>query len=206
MPRLRSICLETALATGITFLLTGIASAGIHTWDVNEVFSNSDGTIQFVELWESAGGADETGVGNGTITSAANSFAFGQGAVTGSTANKFYLLATQGFADLPGAPTPDAIIPVGSVPFFNQAGGTVAFLSFDSWAFGSVPTNGTDSLDRITGVGANSPTNYAGQTASVNAASSPPSGLPISYPAVSVIAAGILAAGLVMARRKRNGA
>ena len=71
MPRLRSICLETALATGITFLLTGIASAGIHTWDVNEVFSNSDGTIQFVELWESAGGADETGVGNGTITSAA---------------------------------------------------------------------------------------------------------------------------------------
>ncbi|MFP6607219.1 MAG: hypothetical protein VCC19_11635, partial [Myxococcota bacterium] len=42
----------------------GPALAGIHTWDVNEVFSNADGTIQFVELWEAAGGAGEVNVGN----------------------------------------------------------------------------------------------------------------------------------------------
>ena len=39
------------LAVGLFGLLTltaGSVSAGIHTWDVNEVFTNGDGTIQFV--------------------------------------------------------------------------------------------------------------------------------------------------------------
>ena len=152
----------------------GPALAGIHTWDVNEVFSNADGTIQFVELWEAAGGAGEVNVGNGSISSDTQTFAFGQGAVTGPTSNKFYLLATQGFADLAGAPTPDAIIPSGSVPFFSPAGDTVDFGVYDSWNFASAPTNGTDSLDRLTGVGANTPTNYAGETGSVDASPPPP--------------------------------
>ena len=42
---------------------TGFALAGQHTWDVNEVFSNADGTIQFVELWEANGGTGEVNVG-----------------------------------------------------------------------------------------------------------------------------------------------
>ena len=54
----------------------GPALAGIHTWDVNEVFSNADGTIQFVELWESQGFTSEVGVGDGPISSDTQSFAF----------------------------------------------------------------------------------------------------------------------------------
>ena len=57
----------------------GPALAGIHTWDVNEVFSNAAGTIQFVELWEAAGGATEVNVGNGSISSNTQTFGFGQG-------------------------------------------------------------------------------------------------------------------------------
>jgi hypothetical protein len=163
------------------------ALAGIHTWDVNEVFSNADGTIQFVELWESAGGDGETGVGNGSMSSNTESFAIGTGAVAPPTGFKFFLLGTAAFAALPGAPTPDAIIPAGSVPFFDTAGDTVSFVGFDSWAFGAVPTNGTDSLDRLTGVGPNSPTNYAGVTGSVDAS-------PAEVPSVSlpVLAIGTL--------------
>ena len=37
--------------------------AGAHTWDVWEVFSNADGTVQFVEIRETGGGAFETGIG-----------------------------------------------------------------------------------------------------------------------------------------------
>jgi hypothetical protein len=158
------------LAIGFASILCPIAAtAGIHTWDVNEVFSNADGSIQFVELWESAGGAGETGVGNGSMSSSTTSFAIANGSVAPPTSNKFYLIATPAFAALPGAPVPDKIIPAASIPFFDTAGDTVSFVGVDSWIFGAVPTDGILSLDRITGQGPNSPTNYAGQTGSVDA-------------------------------------
>ena len=181
------------------------ASAGIHTWDVNEVFSNADGSIQFVELWEANGTPGETGVGNGTITSNTQSHSFGNGPVTGPTTNKYYLIATQAFADLPGAPAPDEIIPEGKIPFFATAGDTVAFGGFDSWTFGAVPTNGTDSLDRLTGLGANTPTNYAGDTGTVDA-STP--AIPLSSPwAIGVLVGAVLLGGIYAlgnARRART--
>ena len=164
MVRNAAIGLSTALVGALVLGLSATAWAGIHTWDVNEVFSNADGTIQFVELFEANGTPGETGVGTGPFSSTTQSFALSGGPVAPPTSNKFYLIATQGFADLPGAPTPDDIIPAGSVVFFNVAGDTVSFGAIDSWAFGAVPTNGTDSLDRLTGVGPATPTNYAGET------------------------------------------
>jgi hypothetical protein len=178
----------------VAWLLLPTASlAGIHTWDVREVFSNSDGTIQFVELWEADGGPSEVGVGNGGLSSNTKSFSFGNGPVAPPTTHKFYLLGTAAFAALPGAPPPDKIIPAGSVPFFNKNGDTVSFLGFDSWNFGAVPTNGTQSLDRINGVQTNSPTNYAGQTGSVNA--SPGPSVPM-LPAPMVLFATLLVLGV----------
>jgi hypothetical protein len=166
----KSVSLRVLLAGSFTSVLVPIAAAaGIHTWDVREVFSNADGTIQYVELWEAAGGSGETGVGNGSLSSNTQSFAIGNGSVAPPTTNKSYLLATAGFAALPGAPTPDKIIPAGNVPFFNTAGDLVSFVGIDSWSFGAVPTNGISSLDRITGVGTNTPKNYAGTQGQVDA-------------------------------------
>jgi hypothetical protein len=166
--------LLVAVILSVAWLLVPAASlAGIHTWDVREVFSNADGTIQFVELWEADGGSSETGVGNGSVSSNTQFLSIGNGPVAPPTTHKFYLLGTAAFAALPGAPTPDKIIPAGNVPFFNTGGDTVAFVGFDSWNFGTVPTNGISSLDRISGVGVNSPTNYAGQTGSVDLSATP---------------------------------
>lgn len=192
----------------LTTLLVGpalSAQAGIHTWDVNEVFSNGDGTIQFVELWEANGTPGETGVGNATVSTNTNTFVMSEGAVAPPTTNKFFLLGTAAFAALPGAPTPDAIIPAGMVPFFNTAGDTVAYLGFDSWVFGAVPTNGTDSLDRITGVGVNSPTNYAGTMGSVDA-SGPPSVPSASGLALLLGLAALMTAGIAFLARGRSAA
>jgi hypothetical protein len=180
------------------------AEAGIHTWDVNEVFSNADGTIQFVELWEANGTPGETGVGNGTLSSDTQSFSIGAGAVAPPTTNKYYLIATPAFAALPGAPTPDALIPEGSMVFFDVSGDTVSFGSFDSWTFGPVPTNGSDSLDRFTGPGANTPTNYAGESGSVDAAPAPVPLPMVSFRALLILAAAILALGaFAITRRNR---
>lgn len=203
MRRTRSVVVRISFSMAVALLGARVASAGIHTWDVNEVFSNPDGSIQFVELWEAAGGAGETNVGNGSISSNTQNFAFGQGPVVGPTTNKYYLLATAGFAALPGAPAPDAIIPAGSLPFFNTAGDTVSFAVYDNWTFGTVPTNGTNSLDRLSGVGPNSPTNYAGATGSVNA-SPPPAAVPsMSQPAIWMVIALMLASSLAVILRKR---
>lgn len=181
MPKSKSVSTRARFAISLAFTLCPIAAtAGIHTWDVREVFSNADGTIQFVELWEAAGTAFETGVGNGTVSSSTHTFVMTEGAVAVPTTNKFFLLGTAAYAALPGAPQPDATIPAGFVPFFfNPAGDTVSFVGFDSWTFGAVPTNGTQSLDRLTGVGANSPTNYAGDTGSVDASGGGGPGVPL---------------------------
>ena len=88
------------------------------------------------------------------------------------------------------------------MPFFDTAGDTVSFGTYDSFTFGTVPTNGTDSLEK-TGVTTNSPTNYAGATGSVNAAP-PPSPVPsLSHPTIWLVAALLLASVLLIPRRAR---
>jgi hypothetical protein len=164
----------TAVLLGLLLLFsTANAYAGIHTWDVVEVFSNFDGTIQYVELLDVGATGTEVGVGNGSLTSSLHAISWANGAVTPPTAGKSYLIATAAFAALPGAPPPDVIIPAINVPFFNTAGDTVSFAGVDALVFGAVPTNGTDSLDEATGVGANTPKNYAGFQGNVTAGGPP---------------------------------
>jgi hypothetical protein len=184
MNRIRKSFVMSALLVGVAHT----AIAGQHTWDVNEVFSNASGTIQFVELREAAGTPGEVNVQSVTVSSTGESFLIGGSALTPPTTNKFFLIATPDFAALPGAPTPDRILPPANIPFFATAGDTVSYGPYDSWVFGAVPTNGTNSLNRIGGVLLNSPTNYAGATGSVNAAPAP------IVPALSVMSLGVLAA------------
>lgn len=187
-----------ALAAVVGMLGAGTASAGVHTWDVNEVFTDSTGQIQFVELKNPPGFANETGVNGQTMSNgnAAQNFAI-SGTVpgTGTTSDKHYLLATAGFAALPGAPTPDAIIPAGSLPnFVVPAGATIAFGGIDSFATGPVPTDGVSSVTDVGGtptIGVNSPTNFAGTTGSVvvGGAPVPMSSWPTALGLVALLAA-----------------
>ena len=203
--RYSSALLPTSLFSAF-LLVAPIASAGIHTWDVKEVFSNASGTIQYVELIERqlTGGA-EINVGNSSITSAAKSHTWANGQVAPPTATKSYLIASATFAALPNAPTPDVIIPVGKMPFFNPAGDTITFAGgIDSFTFGAVPTNGINSLDRDTGVGVNSPRNYAGASppGGINAAPPVPTA---SFWTMTALFASLAAIGMVALRRYRVG-
>jgi hypothetical protein len=150
------------------------AYGGAHTWDVNEVFSNHDGTIQFVEIREAAGTPNEVNVGGRPVSSdsTGNMFTIAS-SVVGPTSNKTLLFATAAFAALPGAPTPDQIIPAGLVPFFNINGDTVRYNPYDAFTFGAVPIDGVNSMNDGGIVAANSPTNYAGETGSVDAGQPP---------------------------------
>jgi len=180
------------------------AMAGQHTWDVNEIFSNPDGTIQFVELVEVNGTPNETNLGANTLSSDTQSFTIGGGLLTPPTSFKHFLIATQAFADLPGAPVPDAIIPLGSIPFASTTGDTVDYGINDSLNYASLPIDGKKSLNRDLSTSQNSPTNYDGVTGSVNASPN----IPALSPMGVVVLGGVLIAlmGAAIAMRARNGA
>ena len=196
--------LSLGLISSVSLLCASVASAGIHTWRVREVFSNASGTIQYVELIESqtAGVGAETGAANSNITSSTKSTSWTGKTVTTPTGQKSFLIASQSFADLPGAPAPDAIIPAGSMPFFNPAGDTITFAGgVDLWTFGAVPTNGVSSLDKSTGVGTNTPKNRLGASGTVNAAAASAVPSVSSWMAAGLVSA-LCAMGAFVLRRR----
>jgi len=162
-------------------MLSGVVPAwsGVHLWRVKEIFSNADGTVQFIELATCCGSTTENSLATRQVTSLSNSFVISSN-VSGSTLNKHLLLATADFAALPGAPTPDYIIPA---QFFSTASDTITFAIYDSLIFstGMLPADGSTSLNKdpddtsdTTFTAVNSPTNYSGQTGSVAAVSGAP--------------------------------
>ncbi len=163
-------------AAVLPFAIVAPVLAGSHTWDIVEAFSNGDGTIQFIELMEINGGANEIGLANKTVTSTAtgNQYVFPANLPPNSTNNASILLATAAFAALPGAPIPDHIIPAN---FFSNSAEPfpgIEFHVYDDFIFavGDLPTNGRDSLNKQ-GLNyvvlPNSPTNFAGVSGNVDA-------------------------------------
>src|SRR5438552_1105626 len=174
----RSVVL--CLSIGIVAGLGNRAMAGSHTWRVVELFSNADGSVQFIEMTECCGGQFEVGINGHLMTSSAtgHSFTIPGASLTPPTSFKRVLLATPAFAALPGAPTPNYTIPAG---FFATTGDSVSYTPWDTFTFGAgaLPTDGIHSLNRdfntnIQTVACNTPTNYAGQTATVNVGCSLP--------------------------------
>jgi hypothetical protein len=105
-----------------------VSQASFHLWRISEVYSNSDGSIQFIELYV-PGTLDngETQMNGRTIVVTApgggtNTFTFNSN-LSGSTGGKRLLIATPGFSLLPGAVTPDFTLPCG--PFFDHTAATI---------------------------------------------------------------------------------
>lgn len=163
------------VALGCTVVLACAGSpawASFHLWDASEVYSNADGTIQFVELFTTS--INQNLMAGRYYGSNEHDFTFPINLPSDQTANKRLLMATVGFAALPGAPQPDYIIPDG---FVNICGDTlelrtsVGGTTWDSFSFGEglLPVDGVLSLNRNLTTGVNSPTNFAGDTASITA-------------------------------------
>jgi hypothetical protein len=168
-----------ALALLLGTLAARPAQAILHLWDIAEIYSNADGSVQFIELFTT--GDFEVGWSVATIKSVSNdlTISFTQN-LPGPTPNHWVLLATPGFAALPGGVAPDFEIPAG---FFDTSGDTLVFgFNIDTVTFapGQLPLDGVQALHRtltipspeppqVVGpealfVGTNSPTNFAGQT------------------------------------------
>ncbi len=155
------------------------AMASFHAWDITEIYSNADGTLQFIE-WFTLSNNQHLLAGH-VVTTNSNIYTFPSNLSNSGTGGEHFLMGTAGFAALPGAPPPDFIIPDG---FIDTTGDTLRLRSspigtiYDTFSFGAgeLPTDGINSLIcavhagaacTSTGVGVNSPTNFDGQSGSV---------------------------------------
>ena len=191
--RVRSLVL--AVVTGL--LAASPAMAAHHLWRFTEAYSNASGTVQYVELFCTA--ASENALGSWSVVQGANTFNFVTNLPSTATANTTILLATANFSSLAGGVTPDYTIPA---HFLNTAGGTLTYASgVDVWTYGALPADGFTALKRDGSTLINNPTNFAGQTGSINAALAP--GYE-RWGLILVVGAMLLIATLVMRRRETS--
>lgn len=173
-----------ALAGLLLLAGPGQADAHSHLWRVTEIFSDTTGQVQFVEMCECCGSQIEghllTDMTFLDTDTKRYHFPSDIGTNPDISANKCVLSASQAFADLPGAPAPDYILDAGLLPFFfDPAGDTVTYgresgvYSVIPVPIGTIPTDGVTSLHLDfagnPSTGPNNPTNFAGTTGSVNA-------------------------------------
>jgi hypothetical protein len=167
------------VAVVLLLAISGSAYATFHLWFINQLYSNADGTVQYVELM--AFSSDQQFIAGHTITStqgaASHSFTFATnlpGNTATSTGFKSMLIGTQGFAAL-GIVTPDYVVPNG---FLFTTNGRVNYAEgSDSLSYAALPADGSLALNRGGSTGVNSPMNFAGQSGMVTAAQSSYEGL-----------------------------
>jgi len=161
------------------------AGASFHLWRIDQLYSNADGTVQFIEATAYAGG-EEFIAGHTIVTkqgSTTHSYTFpaslpGDTATTegggyyggGNTTYRSMLIATQGFAAL-GIVTPDYVVPNG---FLFTGGGTLIYgEGADSFTYPALPTDGKLAWNRNGSMGNNAPLNFMGQSGTVALAATP---------------------------------
>lgn len=154
----------------VVALLAPPAFAKSHLWKFTEVFSNADGSIQFIEMFVfDPAGTGEWRIQNKTLESDANLFVFPHDLPEENTFERWLLIATPAFAALPDAPTPDYFIPP---QFFDPAGDELRYgtaLDVLDLPAGAVPTDGIQAYLRDGSTAVNSPINFAGVEGSVDA-------------------------------------
>ena len=182
------------LAAVLILALAANSEASFHLWDINEVYTNHDGTVQFIELQAPLTAPGENLLAGHTLRATSTvagtptdvTFNFTGANPSGSTADKHILIATATFAALAGSVTPDyATLPAN---FFNPNADSILFdfaESADTVTIpgSSIPKDGLMSLtdSNLFGIanfvsGTNSPTNFAGQSGSINVPPPSPTG------------------------------
>jgi hypothetical protein len=171
--------LRHVLASVIALVATA-ALAEFHTFQIEQIFSNADGSFQYIVLRESQGLNGEslwsghtftaTSAHNGTSKTLVfrSDLPGGNGylGIPAGTANKKVLIASQGFAAL-NLITPDYIMPNG---FIATNGATLDYAGVDQVTFSSLPTDGAHALDRTGAVVPSIATNFFGYSVAVGAA------------------------------------
>jgi len=168
--------MKLLFATCVALMLAVVAitaSALPGTFMIEQIYSNADGTVQFVVIRDRGGADCDSGenlwAGETLVSLGAEpkrTFVFPANLPTCRTSGKRILIATEGFATL-GLVTPDYVIPNG---FVQRPSGTLVFSDVSSVAYTALPSDGVSAIATSGAPIPNVATNLAGETASVTAA------------------------------------
>src|SRR4029079_10777248 len=161
-------CLATFIAFSVALgAAMRPAKAAFHLWNVKEVFSNADGSVQFVEMFDNSVG--ETAVSGFKLRSNSDGvikeFTF-PGPLVNSTPGHV-LIATSGFGSLTGGVAPTFTFDQSStalaLPFFNPNATNITFTftgSSDTMTLtgAALPKDGIHSLTDANANGSPNPT------------------------------------------------
>jgi hypothetical protein len=143
-------------------LAAGTAHATSHTWRIETMYSNADGSVQYVVLRESLGLDLQTMLAGKTLASThagvSKVLTFPVNLPGGKTARRAVLVATPAFADLKLV-SPDYTMPA---RFLATDGGRLDYASVDSVNYPALPTDGAAALDRTGTAVPGIATNFAG--------------------------------------------
>lgn len=151
-----------ALALGLSAMTAWAAAA---TFQIETIYSNADGAVQYVVLRETAGLNGQQALSGGGLAvnhaGFTKVFTFLNDLPSSATANRRVLIASQGLATL-GIIVPDYVFPD---RFLATYGATLSLSGVDSVTYSALPTDGVNAIDR-TGVPIpNVATNFAGASA-----------------------------------------
>ncbi len=157
---------------------SGTALATFHTYQIEQLFSDAGGAVQFVVLHEAAGMDGQNHWGGQMLTSrrgtVTKTFVFPDdlpgppcdpyyGCEGAPTADTRVLVATEGFAAL-GLIRPDYVVPNG---FLFTEGGTLDFAGVDVVTYAALPVDGVTAIDRRGNRIPNVATNFGGGARSI---------------------------------------
>lgn len=156
-------------AIALAFWTSVVAAAT--TFQIETIYSNADGAIQFVVLHETAGSNGQQVLSGGGLTINYQPlgkpfnklFTFLHDLPSSQTADRRVLIASQGLADL-GIITPDYIFPN---QFLSIGPATLGFSGVDSVSYAALPTDGVNGITRAGTMVPNVATNFAGESASI---------------------------------------
>jgi hypothetical protein len=141
------------------------AQADFHDFRIDQVFSNADGSVQYIVMRESMGNNSEhlwSGqvLRTTNVAGASKQFAFAANLPSASTASRSVLIATADFAAL-GLVTPDYTIPARFIP---TDGGTLNFAGVDQITLPALPGDGATAITRNGTTVPGTPRNFANAT------------------------------------------
>lgn len=157
-----------AFVFAVTLFASCVASAAVHTWRVDEIYSNASGTVQFIEMTTSTNGETfflDTGaklLSKDNASVVLNTFNFPNN-LSGSTANKTVLIGTANLTALAGV-TPDYILPASFLLF---SGGKLEFKAttfpvIDTDTFPALPGGDQSYNPNTAALSSNTPKNFGG--------------------------------------------
>ena len=160
------LLLRACAALATAFWAATVAAAT--SFQIETIYSNADGAVQFVVLHETAGLDGQQALSGGGLQiqyGAFNNklFTFLHDLPSSATADRRVLIASQGLADL-GIITPDYVFPN---QFLFTGPATLGFSGVDAVAYAALPTDGVNAITRTGAFVPNVATNFAGDSVAI---------------------------------------